>query len=137
VGANLEAARSGHPYKSSDGCVPERTKATREGCEAFRKLGGELETGRAASGLEQAAAAIRARLATGAAVQTADLGATDGHGRDPLLYVLEVRLSVTYADVLCSQDTFPCRDWNGIAPVTRCVTICQRANRHQRAAPPR
>lgn len=78
VEADLAAARSGRPYKSSDGCIPERiaTKATREGCEAYRRLEGELETGKAAARLEQAAATVRRRLATGTAVRTADPGAT-------------------------------------------------------------
>jgi hypothetical protein len=78
VEADLASARAGRPYKSSDGCTPEEitTKSAREGCEAFRKLEGELETGRSAARLEQAAAAIRTRLATGRAVQTVDPGAT-------------------------------------------------------------
>ena len=78
VEADLATARAGRPYKSSEGCAPDRitSKATREACEAFRRLEGEHETGRAAVRLDEAAAAIRARLAKGAAVQTADPGAT-------------------------------------------------------------
>jgi hypothetical protein len=78
VEADLEVARAGRPYRSSDGCTPGMitTKSVREGCEAFRKLEGELEVGRAAGRLEQTAATIRGRLATGTAVQTVDPGAT-------------------------------------------------------------
>lgn len=78
VEADLAAGRSGRAYKSTDGCAPEKItiKATREACEVFRKLEGELETGRAAARMEDAAAVIRARLAAGKSVQAADPGAT-------------------------------------------------------------
>jgi hypothetical protein len=78
VEADIAAARAGRPFKSSNGCAPDKisTKSARDGCEAFHKLEGELEAGRAAARLEQTAAAIRTRLATGTAVQTVDPGAT-------------------------------------------------------------
>jgi hypothetical protein len=78
IEADLAAARAGRSFKSSDGCTPEKiiSKSAREGCEVFRELEGELETGRAAQRLDQSAATIRARLATGTAVQTVDPGAT-------------------------------------------------------------
>jgi hypothetical protein len=77
VQADIEVVRAGRAYKLSDGCHPEKiaAKAIREACEAFRKLEGELEAGRAAARLDEAAGVIRARLATGAAVQTVDPGA--------------------------------------------------------------
>jgi hypothetical protein len=78
VEADLVAARAGRPYKASDGCHPEKitTKTIRDGCEAFRKLEGELEVGNAAARLERASAAIRSRLAASAAMQAVDPGAT-------------------------------------------------------------
>jgi hypothetical protein len=78
VEADLATARAGHAYKSSASCAPEHisSRSVREGCDAFRKLEGELETGKAAARLDQAAIAIRGRLATDAAIQTVDPGAT-------------------------------------------------------------
>jgi len=54
ITADLEAARASRAYKSSSGCDPEQiaTKATRDACDAFRKLEGELETAKAAGELE-------------------------------------------------------------------------------------
>jgi hypothetical protein len=78
VEADLATARAGRLYRTSEGCIPENiaSKATRDACEAFRKLEGELETGKAAKRLDEIAATIRIRLASGMAVQTVDPGAT-------------------------------------------------------------
>jgi len=50
VTADLEAARASRAYKLSHGCQPVEVaaKATRDSCDAFRKLQGELETAKAA-----------------------------------------------------------------------------------------
>jgi hypothetical protein len=78
VDADITAGKGSKPYKSSEGCAPDKITlgATREACEAFRKLEGELETAKAASKLEADAERIRIRLAEGPAAQTADPGAT-------------------------------------------------------------
>jgi hypothetical protein len=77
VEADIAAAKGSKPYRSSEGCMPDRITlgATREACEVFRKLEGELETAKAASKLETDAERIRARLAKGPATQAADPGA--------------------------------------------------------------
>jgi len=53
VRADIETARAGRLYKSSGGFEPEQitSKATREACESFRKLEGELETAKTAERL--------------------------------------------------------------------------------------
>lgn len=78
VQADIEAAKATKAYKASDGCTPDKVtlSTTREACEAFRKLEGELETGKAAAKLEADAERIRGRLAQGPVMQTADPGAT-------------------------------------------------------------
>jgi hypothetical protein len=65
VEADIEAQRASKAYKSSNGCDPDQitAKATREACDAFRRLEGELATAQAAARLDAAAAAARGRLA--------------------------------------------------------------------------
>jgi hypothetical protein len=74
VTADLEAARASRAYKSSNGCDPEQiaVKATRETCEAFRKLEGELETAKAAGELETKAGLLRTSLGRAQAIQHAN-----------------------------------------------------------------
>jgi len=74
VRADLETAKSGRAYKSSNGCDPDQvtTKATREACDAFRKLEGELATAQAAQELESKAATLRGSLARTPPVQHAN-----------------------------------------------------------------
>jgi hypothetical protein len=78
VQAEIEAAKATKAYKASDGCTPVKVtlSTTREACEVFRKLEGELEMGKAAAKLEADAERIRGRLAQGPVMQTADPGAT-------------------------------------------------------------
>jgi hypothetical protein len=72
VKADLDAARAGRAYKSSNGCDPEQitTKATRDACEAYRKLESELETAKAAHDLEGKAEALKTSLAKGDVVRS-------------------------------------------------------------------
>jgi hypothetical protein len=74
VRADIEAFRAGRAYKSSNGCDPQETtgKSTRESCDAFRKLEGELETAKAAVLFEGKAATLGASLAKGPAVYHAN-----------------------------------------------------------------
>jgi hypothetical protein len=74
VTADLEAARASRAYKLSNGCQPEQivAKATRDFCDAFRKLQGELETAKAADALEGRAGALRVSLAHVPAIQHAN-----------------------------------------------------------------
>jgi hypothetical protein len=64
VEADVTATRASRPYKASEGCDPQHitAKTTREACEAFRKLEGELATAQEAGRLEAAANVVRARL---------------------------------------------------------------------------
>src|SRR5262249_21160407 len=77
VQADIEATKARKAYKASEGCTPDKVtlSSTREACETFRKLEGELETTKAATKLEADAERIRGRLAKGPAVQSADPGA--------------------------------------------------------------
>jgi|SRR5581483_11338 len=74
VKADLEAAKASRAYKASNGCDPAQitAKATRDACDAFRMLEGELETAKAAETLDGRATALRASLAAAPAVQHAN-----------------------------------------------------------------
>jgi hypothetical protein len=74
VEADITAARASRAYKISEGCDPEHitAKMTRQACEAFRKLEGELATAQAAGRLDAAAGTIRARLGKAPAAIEAD-----------------------------------------------------------------
>jgi hypothetical protein len=74
VEADLEAARAGRAYKLSDGCNPEdiRGKAQRDGCDAYRRLEGELATAKGAAHLDAEGKKLRDRLAAAPAVTNAN-----------------------------------------------------------------
>jgi hypothetical protein len=78
VQTDIDTAKASKAYRASDGCAPDKVtlSTTREACEVFRKLEGELEAGKAAARLEADAERIRQHLAQGPAMQTADPGAT-------------------------------------------------------------
>jgi hypothetical protein len=74
VRADMEAAQAGRAYKISGGCQPEQvtTKGTRESCDAYRKLEGEMATAEAGERLDKEIATVRARLDKAPAVRSTD-----------------------------------------------------------------
>lgn len=74
VKADIEAARAGRAYKLSNGCEPAEitSKTTREACDAYRKLEGEMATAEAAARVDNEIVILRARLDKAPAVRSTD-----------------------------------------------------------------
>jgi hypothetical protein len=74
VKADIDGARAGRAYKISGGCQPEQitTKATRESCDAYRKLVGELAAAEEATHLDGAIAGLRGKLDKAPAINSAN-----------------------------------------------------------------
>jgi hypothetical protein len=77
IKAEIEAARASKAYKATDGCNPERiSKLSRDACDAYRRLEGDLATAETAARLDVELQRARARDTKAPVMQTTDPGAT-------------------------------------------------------------